>query len=124
MEMLEISFERQWEYEHRTNEYLWQVSILAGPKKLLLSTVKCRKLSWFGHVCRHDALPKIILQGSVDDRHRRGRSRKSWKDNIKEWTRPVAVTIAPRCKGQAPMGGHHSGGICQGTPTTPGRHGF
>ena len=35
--------------------------------------------------CRHDTLPKIILQGSMDGRRRRGRSRKSWKDNIKEW---------------------------------------
>ena len=28
-----------------------------------LSTVKRRKLSWFGHVYRHDALPKIVLEG-------------------------------------------------------------
>ena len=23
--------------------------------------VKCRKLTWLGHVCRHDTLPKILL---------------------------------------------------------------
>jgi hypothetical protein len=80
--MLGISYR-----EHKTNEYVWQqVSILAGPQELLLSTVKRRKLSWFGHVCRHDALPKIILQGTVDGKRRRGRPRKSWRDNIKEWT--------------------------------------
>ena len=89
--------------EHNTNEYVWQqVSILARPQKILLSTVKRRKLSWLGHVCPHDTLPK---------------------DNIKEWT-PVDVIIAPRCRGQASMGGRHSGGICRGTPTTPERHGF
>jgi hypothetical protein len=94
--MLGISYR-----EHKTNEYVWQqVSILAGPQELLLSTVKRRKLSWFGHVCRHDTLPKIILDGPVD------------------------VIIAPRCRGQASMGGRHGGGICRGTPTTPGRHGF
>ena len=38
------------------------------------------------HVCRHDTLPKIILQGTVNGSRGRGRSRKSWKDNIKEWT--------------------------------------
>ena len=27
---------------------------------------------------------------------------------------PVDVIIAPRCRGQAPMGGHHSGSICRG----------
>ena len=39
--------------------------------------VKRRKLSWFGHVCHHDTLPKIILQGPANDSHRRGRPRKS-----------------------------------------------
>ena len=69
--------------EHKTNEYVWQqVSILTGPQLLLLPAVKHRKLSWFGHVCRHDALPR----GSVNGRRRRGRQRKWWKDNIKEWT--------------------------------------
>ena len=47
-----------------------------------------RKLSWFSHVCRHDTLPKIILQGTVDSSRRRrtGRQRKLWRDNIKELT--------------------------------------
>ena len=54
--------------------------------KLLMSTAKRRKPSWFGHVCRHDTLPKIILRRTVDGSRRRARSRKSWKDNIKERT--------------------------------------
>ena len=61
-------------------------SPLAGPQELVLSTVKRRKLSRFGHACRNDMLPKIILHGSVERRRRRGRPRKSRKDNIKEWT--------------------------------------
>ena len=77
--MLGISYR-----EHETNDYVWQqVSILAGPQEHLLSTVKRRKLSWFGHVCRHDTLPNIILQGTVDGRRRRGRPCKSRKNNIK-----------------------------------------
>ena len=44
------------------------------------STVRRRKLSWLGHVFRHDSLPKFILQGSVDGRRGRGRPRNSWKD--------------------------------------------
>ena len=52
---------------------LEMASILVGPRELLLSTVKRRKLSWFSHVCRHDTLSKIILQGSVDGRRLRGR---------------------------------------------------
>ena len=43
--------------EHNANEYVWQqVNILAGRQELLLSTPKRRKLSWFGHVYRHDML--------------------------------------------------------------------
>ena len=38
------------------------------------------------HVCHHNTLPKIILQGTVDGSRRRGRPRRSWKDNTKEWT--------------------------------------
>ena len=53
--------------EHKTNVYAWQLAnILGGRQELLLSTVQCRKLSWFGHVCRHDTLPMTILQGTVD----------------------------------------------------------
>ena len=63
-----------------------QANILAGRQELLLVTVMRRKLSWFGHVCRHDTLPEIMLQGTVDGWRRRGRPRKSWKDNIKQWT--------------------------------------
>ena len=80
--MLGISYR-----EHKTNEYVWQlVDILARRQELLLSTVKRRKLSWLGHVCRHNTLPNIILQRRVDGSRRRGIPRKSWKDNIKEWT--------------------------------------
>ena len=46
--------------------------------------VKRRRLSRFGHVCRHDMLPKIILLGTRS--RRRWRPCKSWSDNIKEWT--------------------------------------
>ena len=74
--------------EHNTNEYVWKrVISLAQRQELLLSTAKRRKLSWFGHVCRHDTLPKIIIRGKVDGYGcRTGRPRKSWNDNNKEWT--------------------------------------
>ena len=46
-------------------------------------TIKRRKLSWFGHVCRHYTLPRLVLQETVDGSLRRS-PRKSWKDNITE----------------------------------------
>ena len=35
---------------------------------------------------RRDSLCKTIMQGTIDGVHRRGRQRKSWSDNVKEWT--------------------------------------
>ena len=59
--------------ESMKNEYVWQqVGILFGHHYLLLSAIKRPRLSWFGNVCCHDTLPKIILQGSVDGTRRRG----------------------------------------------------
>ena len=43
--------------KHKMNEYV-SVNIHAVHQELLLSTVKRRKLSWFGHICHHDTLLK------------------------------------------------------------------
>ena len=51
-----------------------------------LTTVKRRKLQWYGHVSRPSGLDKTILQGTVEGGRRRGRQRKRWEDNIREWT--------------------------------------
>ena len=39
-----------------------------------------------GHVSRSSGLAKTILQGTVKGKRRRGRQKKRWEDNIKEWT--------------------------------------
>ena len=79
--MLHISYK-----EHRTNDYVRQlVTTHAGEQDPLLSTVKRRKLDWYGHVTRH-TLYVPVLQGTVEGKRRRGRQRKSWMDVIKEWT--------------------------------------
>ena len=107
--------------EHKTNEYVsQQVDILDGRQELSLSTIKRCKLSWFGHVCRHDTLPK---QGTVEGSRHVGRLRKSWKDNIKE-DRPVDVIIVVHRGWQRSMGSHHRRCICRNTPMTPERHGY
>ena len=46
--------------------------VLAG-RRILLSNIKRRKLSWFDHVCLHDTLPKAVLQRTVEDRVNHGR---------------------------------------------------
>ena len=57
-----------------------------GPYDDLLTTVRHRKLKWYGHVTRSSGLPKTILQGTVPGGRKRGRQKKRWEDNIKEWT--------------------------------------
>ena len=52
----------------------------------LLTLVKKRKLRWFGCVSRSSGLARTILQGTVKGKRKRGRQKKSWEDNIKEWT--------------------------------------
>ena len=56
-----------------------------GPYEDLLTSKKRRKLKWYGHVTRSSGLAKTILQGIVQGGRRRGRQRKRWEDNIKEW---------------------------------------
>ena len=51
-----------------------------------LTTVKRRKLQWYGHVSRSLGLAKTIMQGTVKGRRKQGRQRKRWEDNIREWT--------------------------------------
>ena len=45
-----------------------------------------RKLKWYGHVTRSLGLAKPVLQGTVLGGSRRGRQKKRWEDNIREWT--------------------------------------
>ncbi|GFS15300.1 hypothetical protein ElyMa_004929100 [Elysia marginata] len=72
---------------HVTNESVRELVIAyVGPQEPLLATVKRRKLTWFGYVTRHDSLSKTILQGTVEGKRRRGRQKKAWCDNLKEWT--------------------------------------
>ena len=65
-----------------------------GPHDDLLSIVKTRKLRWYGHVTRATGLANTIMQGTVPGGRRRGRPKKCWHDNIKEWTElPLAQTL-------------------------------
>ena len=51
-----------------------------------LTMVKKRKLRWYGHISRSSGMAMTILQGTVKEARRRGRQKKRWEDNIKEWT--------------------------------------
>ena len=69
--------------EHRTSDFVrLQVATLAGPQVPLLATVKRTKLTWLGHVIRHDTLSKTFLQGTFKGEKCRGKYGKSWAESI------------------------------------------
>ncbi|KAK2184433.1 hypothetical protein NP493_266g02004 [Ridgeia piscesae] len=70
--------------EHRTNDFVRQLTIYAGRQEPFLATVKRWKQAWYGHISRQSSLAKIILQGTVDGKQCRGRPMKSWLDNFKD----------------------------------------
>ena len=73
--------------DHVTNEEVRRkIQAAIGEYDELLTLVKKRKLRWFGHVSRSSGLAKTILQGTVKGKRKRGRQKKRWEDNIKEWT--------------------------------------
>ncbi|KAG1701719.1 putative uncharacterized transposon-derived protein F52C9.6 [Nymphon striatum] len=75
-------FKISWK-EMKTNV---EVLRLVGPNKSLIKIIKERKIRYCGHVLRHDTLQKELLEGRVEGRRNRGRPRKRWFDNIREWT--------------------------------------
>ena len=73
--------------DHVTNEEVRaKIQQAIGPLEDLLTIVKTRKLQRYGRVFRSSGLAKTILQGTVKGRRRQGRQRKTWEDNIREWT--------------------------------------
>ena len=73
--------------DHVTNEEVRaKIQRAIGPHEDLLTMVKRRKLQWYGRVSRSSGLVKSILQGTVKGGRRRGRQRKRWEDDIREWT--------------------------------------
>ena len=73
--------------DHVTNEEVRnRIRQAIGPYVDLLTTVKKRKLRWYGHVTRSTGLAKMILQGTVQGGRRKGRQKKRWEDNVTEWT--------------------------------------
>ena len=96
--------------DHVNNEEVRnKIQQAIGPYEYLLTRVKRRKLKW--HVSQTSGLTKTILQGTVRGARRRGRQRKRWEDNTREWT----TWTSQRHKGRQTAG---RGGDSCGAPTT------
>ena len=80
--LLNISYK-----DHVTNEEVRnRIQNATGVHDELLTIVNKRKLRWYGHISRSSGMAKTILQGTMKGARRRGRQKKRWEDNIKEWT--------------------------------------
>ena len=65
---------------HVTNEEVRnRIRQATGPYEDLLTTVKKRKLRWYGHITRSTGLAKMILQGTVQGGRRKGRQKTDGK---------------------------------------------
>ena len=73
--------------DHITNDAVrGRIRQAIGPYDDILTTVKKRKLKWFGHVSRSAGLAKTILQRTVQGGRRRGRQKKRWENDTSERT--------------------------------------
>ena len=63
-----------------------KIQAAIGEYDNFLTLVKKWKLRWFGHVSRFSGLAKIISQGTLKGKRKRGRQKKRWEDSMKEWT--------------------------------------
>ena len=54
--------------------------------KTLSSHIIARKLKWYGHVKRSQLPVKVTVEGLVEGKRKRGRPRRRWRDDIRDWT--------------------------------------
>ena len=70
--------------EYRTNESILQETSYT---RQLVPNIKKRKLRYVGHISRKDeSLEKTIMQGGVEGKRGRGRPRRTWMNDVTEWT--------------------------------------
>ena len=73
--------------DHITNQAVRdRLAPILGNRDDLLTSVKKRKLKWYGHVSRGHGMATTILQGTVPGGRKPGRQKLRWEDNVKEWT--------------------------------------
>ena len=78
--MLRIS----WKEHQRNEDILKKVNV----KERLTQQLVKRKIRYAGHIMRGSSGPllKLALEGKINGKRGRGRPRRSWMDDIKEWS--------------------------------------
>ena len=95
--LLEINYRQR-----KTNAYVKEIiTILVGKYEPLLTTIVYitrRKLSYYGHLCRHYCLSKTIMQGRVEGTRVIGRPKKDLMANIILWTGKTVGELLEKVK--------------------------
>ena len=74
--------------EGKTNIFMRnRINTLIGTFVTLLQTIRRRNLKWFGHTSKHNSITITILQGMVEGSRKRGRPKRKYIDDVKEWTK-------------------------------------
>ena len=74
--------------EGKTNIFIKnKINTLIGTFEPILQTIRQRKLKWFGQTSRHNSIYKTILQEMVEGSRKRGRPKRKYIDDVKEWTK-------------------------------------
>ena len=63
-----------------------KIQTSTGEYEELITLVKKRKLRWLGYFSRSFGLATTIIHSERKKKKKRGRQKKRWADNIKEWT--------------------------------------
>ena len=51
-----------------------------------MKVIMGRRLKYFGHQVRRNGIAKALIEGNVEGDRGRGRLRRQWKDDLKQWT--------------------------------------
>ena len=103
--------------EKRTN-----VSILQQlgnvEENWLLNTIVQRKLSYFGHVKRHDSLERTIYEGIIEGKRGRGRPRRRWSQDITERLNTTVTEAGRRAQDRSAYRGAVADATCRRASAT------
>ena len=69
--------------EKKTNE---EVLTLADEQLYIIPTITKRKITYFGHMIRRNHIHRLLLEGPLEGKRSRERTRTDWMTNITAWT--------------------------------------
>ena len=69
--------------DKKTNEEVLQ---LTDERLYIITTIKKRKITYFGHMIRRNNIHRLLMEGTLEEKVCRGKPRAEWLTNITEWT--------------------------------------